>query len=57
MKYYILIEDKNKLRKFRVNLPLENGLGYRFAILKDKIYFVSISRPKIYYINKSEIGL
>lgn len=57
MKYYMLIENKDELQKFRINLPLENGFGYRFAILKGKIYFVSLGRQKIYYIKKNEIGL
>lgn len=53
MKYYLLVVDKKNVEKFLINLPLESGMGYKFTILKDKIFFISMGKQKIYYTKKT----
>lgn len=57
MKYYLILYNGQDIQNFIINLPIENGYGYRFAILKNKIYFISLGRQKIYFTEINNIGL
>jgi hypothetical protein len=55
MEYFLIIIENNNIRHYKLNLPKEDAVGYKFAILKDDIYFISPSHNKIYFTSLRKI--
>ena len=51
MDYYLLIMQGDKvIKRYQIDIPPENFLGYRFTLLENKLFLISISYNKIFRI-------